>query len=82
MQGKTQVQLTMKTENKKTITIPARMVEVKEREAGVTTFVDNGVTYVQDFHTTKETFILARTPGTSKWSSARTRISNWPFGLV
>jgi len=57
-----QVQLTIKTEDKKTVTIPARIVEVKLPEAGVTTIVDKGVSYLQDFHTTKETFIL---PGTT-----------------
>ncbi len=61
-----QVQLTIKTENKKTITIPARLVAVNLHEAGVTTFVDSGVTYLQDFHTTKETFILPGTPSGSK----------------
>ena len=61
-----QVQLTIKTENKKTVTIPARMVEVKRRDVGVTTFVDNGVTYLQDFHTMTETFILPGTPSTPK----------------
>src|SRR5271170_144562 len=50
-----QVQLTIKTEDKKTVTIPARIVEVKLPEAGVTTIVDKGVSYLQDFHTTKET---------------------------
>jgi hypothetical protein len=61
-----QVQLTVKTENNKTITIPARVVEVKHSEIGVTTFVDNGVTYLQDFHTKAETFILRGTPSTPK----------------
>jgi hypothetical protein len=61
-----EVQLTIKTENKKTVTIPARMVDVKLREIGVTTFVDNGVTYLQDFHTRTETFILPGTPSTPK----------------
>jgi len=61
-----QVQLTIKTEDKRTVTIPARMVEVKLYEVGVTTFVDKGVTYLQDFHTTKETFILPGTPSTPK----------------
>lgn len=61
-----QVQLTIKTENKKTVTIPARMVQVNLHEAGVTTFVDNGVTYLQDFHTTNEAFILPGTPSSTK----------------
>lgn len=61
-----QVELTIKTEDKKTITIPARMVEANLSEVGVTTFVDKGVTYLQDFHTTKETFILPGTPSIPK----------------
>ena len=62
-----QAQLTIKEPgNKKTVTIPARMVEVKRRDVGVTTFVDNGVTYLQDFHTMTETFILPGTPSTPK----------------
>jgi hypothetical protein len=28
--------------------------------------IDKGVTYLQDFHTTKETFILQGTPSTPK----------------
>jgi hypothetical protein len=34
------------------------MVEVKHPKSSITTFVDNGVTYLQDFHTTDLTFIL------------------------
>jgi phenolic acid decarboxylase len=56
-----QVQLTLKTEGKKPIVIPARLIAEKHTEAGVTTLSENGVTYLQDFHTTQETFIL---PGT------------------
>jgi hypothetical protein len=61
-----QVQLTLKAYGKKPITIPARLVEEKHSEAGVTTFNDNGVTYLQDFHTTNETFILPGTPSAPK----------------
>jgi hypothetical protein len=38
------------------------MVEVKHSKSGITTFVDNGITYLQDFHTTDHTFILIGTP--------------------
>ena len=61
-----QVQLTIKIENKRTITIPARMVEVKLSAVGVTTLVDKGVTYLQDFHTANEMCILPGTPSTPK----------------
>ena len=57
-----QVQLTLKADGKKPITLPARLITEKHNEAGITTFTDNGVTYLQDFHTTKQTFILAGSP--------------------
>jgi hypothetical protein len=61
-----QVQLTLKADGKKPITIPARLIAEKHSEAGATTFVDNGVTYLQDFHTTKEAFIISGTPSPPK----------------
>jgi hypothetical protein len=61
-----QVQLIIKTEGRNPITLPARMVEVKHSKSGITTFVDNGVTYIQDFHTADHTFILIGTPGAKK----------------
>jgi hypothetical protein len=61
-----QVLLIIKTEGRKPITLPARMVEVKHPKSGITTFVDNGVTYIQDFHTSDHTFILIGTPGGAK----------------
>ena len=57
-----QVQLTIKGDGKKSITIPARLIAEKHPQAGLTTIHENGVTYLQDFHTTKETFILSGTP--------------------
>ena len=65
------VQLTLKAEGNegnwrrsqmKPITIPARLIVEKNTEAGVATFNENGVTYLQDFHTTKQTFIVQGTP--------------------
>ena len=56
------VQLTIKVERRDPITLPARMVEIKHPKSGITTFVDNGITYLQDFHTTDHTFILIGTP--------------------
>ena len=53
------VQLTIKTEDKtKTVTVPARIIEEKQSEPGVGTSVVNGVTYVQELHTTKARFII------------------------
>lgn len=61
-----QVLLTIKTEGRNPITLPTRMVEVKHAKSGITTFVDSGVTYIQDFHTANYTFILIGTPGGAK----------------
>ena len=51
-----QVQLTIKTEDKKTITIPARVIEGKQVGGGVETAVSNGVTYLLAFQTANATF--------------------------
>lgn len=61
-----QVQLTLKAEGKKSITLPARVISEKHAEAGITTFDENGVTYLQDFHTMEQTFILSGTPSAPK----------------
>lgn len=58
----TRVQLTIQANSQDPITLAARMVEVKHSKSGITTFVDNGITYLQDFHTTDHTFILIGTP--------------------
>ena len=42
------------------------MIAEKQTEAGVITFNENGVTYLQDFHTTKQTFIVPGTPRAPK----------------
>jgi hypothetical protein len=60
------VQLTLKAEGKKPITIPARLIAEKHAEAGITTFDENGRTYLQDFHTKDQTFILSGTAGASQ----------------
>lgn len=52
-----QVQLTIKTENKKTVTVPARMIEAKQ-EAGTVTDVVDGVTYLVELHTKNARFIF------------------------
>lgn len=51
--------LIIKPEGMKPITMPAHVIRMRHAEVGVTTFVDNGVTYLQDFHTTGETFIIS-----------------------
>ena len=61
-----QVQLTIKGDGKKSITIPARLIAEKHPQAGLTTLNESGVTYLQDFHTTNETFLLSGTPSAPK----------------
>ena len=61
-----QVQLTLKAEERKPLTIPARLIVEKHDEAGVTTINENGISYLQDLHTTKETFILPGAPSVAK----------------
>lgn len=52
------VQLTIKAEDKKTVTVPARMVEGKQDRTGVITSIVNGVTYLDELHTRNARFIL------------------------
>ena len=52
------VQLTIKTDDKKTVTIPALMVEGKDDRAGVVTSVVNGVTYLVELHTRSAKFVF------------------------
>ncbi len=59
------VQLTIKSEDKKTITVPARVVEQKQARSGLVTGVVNGVTYLRELHTTKATFIIQAPATTS-----------------
>lgn len=60
------VQLTLTSGGKRPITIPARRITERHPKSGITTFEENGVTYLQDFHTTQETFIIPGTPSTPK----------------
>jgi len=53
-----QVQLTINTEDGKTITIPAQVVEAKQGGVSVQTFVANGVAYVSEFDTKNARFIV------------------------
>ena len=52
------VQLTIKTDDKKTVTVPAHMVEGKEDRAGAVTSVVNGVTYLVELHTRTAKFVF------------------------
>jgi hypothetical protein len=56
--SRSQVQLTIKTEDKKTITVPARVVEGKQDRTGAITSVVNGVTYLDELHTRNARFIV------------------------
>lgn len=56
------VTLTVKTEDRKTFTLPAQLVESKQPNAGVLTSEQNGVTYLKELHTTKLRFVLAPAP--------------------
>ncbi|MGH9513342.1 MAG: hypothetical protein ACRD2U_14515 [Terriglobales bacterium] len=53
-----QVMLTIKTDDEKTVKVPARMVEGKQDEMGVITSVVNGVTYLQELHTKNAKFVF------------------------
>jgi len=61
-----QVQLTIKSEDKKTVTVPARMVEGKQDRTGAVTSVVNGVTYLNELHTRNAKFILENGAETAK----------------
>jgi hypothetical protein len=58
------VRLTIKTEDGKTLTVSARMVERKQETTGVVTSVINGVTYLKELHTRNASFAIQnRTEG-------------------
>jgi len=58
------VRLTIRTEDDKTLTVSARMVEGKQETTGVVTSVINGVTYLQELHTRNARFLIQnRTEG-------------------
>ena len=58
------VRLTIKTEDDKTFTVSARMVEGKQDTTGVVTSVINGVTYLQELHIKNARFVIQnRTEG-------------------
>src|ERR1700758_4652019 len=60
------VQLTIKTDDRKTVTVPALMVEGKEDRAGVVTSVVNGVAYLVEIHTRNAKFVFENGTEASK----------------
>jgi len=59
-------QLTIKTDDKKTVTVPALVVEGKEDSAGMVTSVVNGVTYLVELHTRNAKFVFESATKASK----------------
>jgi hypothetical protein len=58
------VRLTIKTEDDKTFTVSARMVEGRQDTTAVVTSVINGVTYLQELHIKNARFVIQnRTEG-------------------
>jgi hypothetical protein len=56
--------VTIKTEDDKSFTVSARMVEGKQETTGVVTSVINGVTYLKELHTKNARFVIQnRTEG-------------------
>ena len=56
--------LTMKTEDDKSFTVSARMLEGKQETTGVVTAVINGVTYLKELHINNARFVIQnRTEG-------------------
>ena len=60
------VQLTIKTDDKKTVTVPALMVEGKEDKAGAVTSVVHGVTHLVELHTRNAKFVIENVAEASK----------------
>jgi hypothetical protein len=56
--SKSRVTLTIKTEDKKTFKILARVIEGKQDRTGVVTSVLDGVSYLQELDTSNAKFIL------------------------
>jgi len=60
------VRLTIKTEDDKSFTVSARMVEGKQETTGVVTSVTNGVTYLKELHIKNARFVIQNTTEGSK----------------
>ncbi|HLY41798.1 MAG TPA: hypothetical protein VKR52_11320 [Terracidiphilus sp.] len=60
------MRLTIKTDDEKTVTVPALMVEEKDDRAGVVTSVVNGVTHLVALHTRSAKFVFENGAQASK----------------
>jgi hypothetical protein len=60
------VRLNIKAEDQKTVRVLARVVEGSQRTTGIVTSVVDGVTYLQELHTSNATFILQNGTKASK----------------
>lgn len=58
MPSGSRVRLTIKSEDQKTVKVLARVVEGNQGRTGVVTSVVDGVTYVEELHTSNATFIF------------------------
>jgi hypothetical protein len=56
--SKSRVTLTIKTEDEKTFKILSRVIEGRQDRTGVVTSVVDGVSYLQELHTSNAKFIL------------------------
>ncbi len=56
--ARTQVELAIKAEDRKTITVPVRVIEGKQDRTGVVTSVIKGVTYLEELRTRNARFIF------------------------
>lgn len=61
-----EVQLTIKTAGKKTVTLPARVVKNDENNFGVETSTVNGVSYLKEFHTPTTRFVIENSSSAGK----------------
>lgn len=60
------VRLNIKAEDQKTVKVLARVVEGSQGTTGIVTSVVDGVTYLQELHTSNATFILQNGTKASK----------------
>ena len=64
--SKSRVTLTIKTEDEKTFKVLARVIDGKQDQTGVVTHVVDGVSYLQELHTSNAKFILQNGTEASK----------------
>lgn len=60
------VRLTIKSEDDKTVNIFARVVEGRQNRTGVVTSIVDGITYLEEFHTSNARFMLQNRTGRDK----------------